>query len=234
MINVIIAEDDFRIADIHESFLKKVDGVKVIGKAITGEETVNLVKKKEADLLLLDIYLPDFLGTDLIHNVRQVNPDIDIIIVTAAKEKDLLETSLRRGVFSYLIKPVTIERFTEVLNDYKQRKDLLETKEYVDQDTLDKLFTTTRPKRVPDDALPKGIDRITLQNVKQSMETNNVLLWTAEEMGKEIGSSRTTARRYLEYLVSADYAKVKQEYGIIGRPERKYYLNEAYEQNEQN
>lgn len=45
-----------------------------------------------------------------------------------------------------------------------------------------------------------------------------------EEMGEKMGASRTTARRYLEYLVSINVCTAKHDYGIVGRPERKYYL----------
>ncbi|MFD1458783.1 helix-turn-helix domain-containing protein [Scopulibacillus daqui] len=46
---------------------------------------------------------------------------------------------------------------------------------------------------------------------------------SAEQVGRRMGASRTTARRYLEYLISADYCRAEVEYGIVGRPERKYY-----------
>ncbi|MGK0700962.1 hypothetical protein ACR3I8_16185 [Priestia flexa] len=47
---------------------------------------------------------------------------------------------------------------------------------------------------------------------------------TAEELGKLLGASRTTSRRYLEYLISIREAKAELVYGIVGRPERKYYV----------
>jgi CitB family two-component system response regulator CitT len=223
MISIIIAEDDFRIADIHEGFLEKMEGLQVTGKAINGEETLRLVRENDVDLLLLDIYLPDYLGTDLIQEIRKVKSELDIIIITAATEKHLLETSLREGIVNYLIKPVSMEHFTEVMNAYKHRKRLLHETDAIDQDLLDSLFTIS-DKKTKVDTLPKGIDRITFDKVKKYMEQDKEKAWTADEMGKRIGSSRTTARRYLEYLVSTNNVNVEQEYGIIGRPERKYYM----------
>jgi CitB family two-component system response regulator CitT len=46
---------------------------------------------------------------------------------------------------------------------------------------------------------------------------------TAEGLGETLGASRTTARRYLEYLISIEKVKAELEYGVVGRPERKYY-----------
>lgn len=66
MINIAIAEDDFRIAQIHEKFIEHLDGFNVIGKAINAKDTISLLEKRQPDLLLLDIYMPDELGTDLL------------------------------------------------------------------------------------------------------------------------------------------------------------------------
>lgn len=71
--------------------------------------------------------------------------------------------------------------------------------------------------------LPSGVDRLTLQKVKEIMfELKGGV--SIEEMGEKMGASRTTARRYLEYLVSINVCTAKHDYGIVGRPERKYYL----------
>ncbi|UJL47662.1 response regulator [Virgibacillus sp. NKC19-16] len=223
MIDIVIAEDDFRIANIHEAFLGKMDGIKVIGKALTGEQTLSLTKELKPDLILLDIYLPDYLGTDLIPKLRDVHPRADIIIITAAKEKELLEESMRKGITNYLIKPVSLDRFATILNEYKKQKDLLKQKEYIDQATVDELLLPSMNRQAEEGSLPKGIDQVTLAKVQHMMEEEKKS-WSAQEMGKQIGSSRTTARRYMEYLVSEDVAKVEQEYGIIGRPERRYSL----------
>lgn len=71
--------------------------------------------------------------------------------------------------------------------------------------------------------LPTGINSITLQKIKNALRAAQKGM-TAEELGEKMGASRTTARRYAEFLVSQEEALAELEYGIIGRPERKYYL----------
>lgn len=229
VLNVIIAEDDFRVANLHESFLQKIKGVQVVGKALNGKETLQLIEHKQADLILLDIYLPDIPGTILIDQLREKKPDIDIIIVSASTEKEILEYGLRKGIVNYIIKPASLERFKEVIEQYRERLQLLEQNEQINQEMIHKLFDhkTTSPQN-----LPKGIDKITLHKVTDVLKKKKGP-WSAEELGQQIGISRTTARRYLEYLVSIKLAKVEQAYGIIGRPERKYY-GTFHELNEQN
>ena len=224
MIKVLIVEDDFRIAQVQEGFLQKIPDVQVVGKALNAEDTINSLKKQKVDLILLDIYLPDRLGTDLLPHIRENYPEIDIIMITAATEKAMLETSIRQGVFHYLLKPVTMEKFIETIESYKKRKKLLHNREEVDQSIIDQYFgTSVNQLSFNQKDLPSGVDRLTLQKVKEVLHTLDSGI-SIEEMGEKMGASRTTARRYLEYLVSINICMAKHEYGIVGRPERKYYL----------
>jgi len=225
MIKVLIVEDDFRIAQVQEGFLQKIPDVQVVGKALNAEDTINRLKEQEIDLILLDIYLPDRLGTDLLPFIRENYPEIDIIMITAATEKAMLETSIRQGVFHYLLKPVTMEKFIETIENYKKRKELLQHREEVDQSIIDQYFgTSVNQSSLHQKDLPSGVDRLTLQKVKEVLSTLDSGI-SIEEMGEKMGASRTTARRYLEYLVSVNICIAKHEYGIVGRPERKYYLS---------
>ena len=69
--------------------------------------------------------MPDELGTDILSKIRESYPTIDIIMVTAATERTMLEKAVRYGVSNYLLKPVTMEKFVETIEDYKRKKKLL-------------------------------------------------------------------------------------------------------------
>jgi CitB family two-component system response regulator CitT len=77
VINVIISEDDFRVAAIHEQFLKKIEDVCVIGKALNGEQTLAFLKNNRVDLIILDIFMPDQLGTEILNEIRNNYEHID-------------------------------------------------------------------------------------------------------------------------------------------------------------
>jgi CitB family two-component system response regulator CitT len=221
-IKAAIAEDDFRIADIHEKFLEKFEEIDVIGKSLNGEETLKILKESNPDLLILDVYMPDKLGTELLPIIREQFPKVSIIMVTAATDKAFLEKALGYGVDYYLIKPVNRDRFEQVIGEYIRKHSLLTSKQEVDQGYVDLLFGKNKIDKAGNAGLPKGIDEITLGKVKNVLLVKNSGL-SAEEVGKEIGASRITARRYLEYLASVQAAKTEVVYGIVGRPERKYY-----------
>jgi CitB family two-component system response regulator CitT len=129
MLRVAIAEDDFRIAQVQERFLLEVDGVEVVGKALNAKETLQMLKETKVDLLLLDIYMPDEMGTDLLPKIRAQFPQVDVIVVTAATEKNIVEICLRNGVVNYLIKPVMMESFINAIKQYQEKKELFSTHE---------------------------------------------------------------------------------------------------------
>ncbi|MCK9907055.1 two-component system response regulator, partial [Frankia sp. Cpl3] len=65
---------------------------------------------------------------------------------------------------------------------------------------------------------------LTLDKVVQAVKKAGSSGVTAEEVGKLIGTSRTTARRYLEHLVAEGEVRADLVYGTVGRPERKYLV----------
>lgn len=223
-IRAVIAEDDFRVADIHEKFLKNFDEIEVVGKAVNAKKTLRILEQKSPDLLLLDVYMPDQLGTDLLPDIRRKFPNLDIIMITAATDKEQLEKSLHYGVENYLIKPVEMKRFNQVIEEYLKKAHLMKSKQEIDQDFVDLILKKGTAASETNDgpALPKGVDEITLTKVIEVLEASDIGL-SAEQVSGQIGASRTTARRYLEYLISVKKCKAEVVYGVVGRPERRYY-----------
>lgn len=219
---VLIAEDDFRIAAIHESYIEKIQGFEVAGKAKSAKDMWEALQKEKIDLILLDVYMPDELGTNLLPRLRERYPEVDVIIITAATETMLLRDALYYGVAHYLIKPVTAQKFATVLTEYKEKKDLINSNDEVNQTMIDLLFGQMQEEQKEDQDLPTGVNSLTLDKVKTWMASVKSGM-TAEELGEKMGVSRTTARRYVEYLVTTGECRAELAYGIIGRPERRYY-----------
>lgn len=222
MIKAAIAEDDFRVASIHEQFLEKIEGVTVAGKALNAREAIDLLETKEVDVLLLDNYLPDKNGVSILPALRKRFENLDIILITASTERKVVEPSIRNGVVDYIVKPATFERFREAMEKVVRRRRLMESNEEFNQAIIDKVITGGQAEPVSD-LLPKGIDPLTLGKVEETLSMLSSGI-NAELLGEQLGASRTTARRYLEYLISIGKARAELEYGIVGRPERKYYM----------
>ncbi|WP_210394831.1 response regulator [Motiliproteus sediminis] len=222
-IRVVIAEDDVQIAQIQQRFLERIEGFELVGIAHGLAEARDLVEVLTPELLLLDIQFPTGTGLDLLRDLRAANSATDVILITAAREVETLRAALRGGVFDYILKPLVFERLQEALQHYATHLAKLRSMESLAQHDVDHLLprgTPTAPAGQPD-RLPKGIDGLTLDKVRTVFREWQTPC-NAEEVGQQIGASRTTARRYLEYLVSTRELTAEVSYGSVGRPERRY------------
>ncbi|MBL4831968.1 MAG: response regulator [Aliivibrio sp.] len=219
-ISVLIIEDDAGIAEIHRRNLMKIDGLEVIGIATTKAEAETLLEVLNPDLVLLDVYLPDGNGLDILRDLRQKKHACDVILITADREVDTLQEAMRGGVVDYLLKPVVFARLEESLSKYLKQKNKFGVLDDLDQSVVDSMISTGTENTASQVRLPKGIDGVTLDKVRVLFEQHNEV--TADKAGVLIGASRTTARRYLEHLISSGELEADLNYGTVGRPERTY------------
>ncbi len=221
---VLIVEDDFKVAEINAQYVRRIAGFKVLGITKTGKETLEFLSNQVPDLILLDTYIPDVENLELLWKIRQQYKNIDVIMVTAAKEVANIEEAIRGGVVDYIIKPFDFTRFKIALEDYTEKKAILKAKESMDQKDVDQLMSVSSDSselNEKEQVLPKGISVLTLEKIENIITCLEGV--TAEELGNKIGVSRITARRYLEYLVFLNKVKAELKYGKVGRPERRYY-----------
>src|SRR5260221_3228687 len=102
MIRVVVVDDDFRIAGIHAAYVGKVDGFGAIAQVHTAAEAVEAVDRLRPDLLLLDLYLPDEHGLNLVGRLRRGgHPPGDVILINAAQDADSVPAALPGGALHY-------------------------------------------------------------------------------------------------------------------------------------
>lgn len=218
MIRVLVVDDDFMVAQIHRNYVEQVDDFQVVGMAHTGAQALALAGELQPDLILLDIYLPDVNGLDLLNPLRAVAPAVDVLVISAAREADLVKRALRGGIVQYLMKPFTHDDLQKRLQHYQQTFQVLaETADQTDQEVVDRVFGITRSQA----SLPKGLSAESLRLVEDRLRLADPDI-SAGEMAAEVGMSRGSARRYLEHLTDTGKAEVRLRYGEIGRPERRY------------
>jgi two-component system CitB family response regulator len=223
-IRTIIAEDDPRIAEIQHRFLEKLDAFETIGLAHNLEDCREMIDVLEPHLILLDIHFPDGNGLDFLKSLRDQNRNIDVILVTAARDVESVKSAMHGGVFDYIVKPLEFSRMRDSLSRYHDHVVRLNSLDTVEQSDIDGLLPGVKTDSATSRSstlLPKGIDILTLNKVRKLFQSAPESLG-AELVGQSIGVSRTTARRYLEYLVSTNELVVDVSYGGVGRPERHY------------
>lgn len=218
MITVLVVDDDFMVARIHRGFVDRVDGFEVVGTANSGDQAVVALSEHRPDLVLLDLYLPDVFGLDLIARMRAVQPDVDILVITAAREADAVRGAVRQGVVNYLLKPFGFEDLRTRLQEYARRRASVPD-QVTSQADVDRVLGPVRPQV---NRLPKGLSQETADLVAAALRTTPKNL-SAAECAEKVGISRVSARRYLEFFCTRGQAEVALRYGTTGRPERRYH-----------
>ena len=222
-LSVVIAEDDPKIAEIQNRFIDKIDGFEVVGIGNTIAESEEIIDVFQPDLVLLDVFFPDGNGIDLLWKIRRLYKNIDVIFITAAKEVETLQDAIRGGAFDYVLKPMTFSRFQSTLKRFFEHRNKLNEITDLDQSDVDEIIHPAQDSVQMDVRMPKSINPLTLEKVEDEVNKLDSDGISAEFMGLQIGISRTTARRYLEFLVSKGTVKPSLVYGSVGRPERLYF-----------
>jgi response regulator of citrate/malate metabolism len=220
MIRTLIVDDDAMTASIHRSYVERVPAFEVVGEAHTGKAALDAVKELRPDLVLLDIYLPDISGLEVLRRLREPGaPHVDVVAVTAAKDVETLRTAIHGGVIHYLVKPFFFDTLRERLEAYAALRGRLDRLRNPDQHDIDHVFSLLRTQGRQ--SLPKGISALTLELVSDAISSADGEV-TATEVAEKAGISRGTARRYLEYLAAIGAIQLSLRYGVTGRPEHLY------------
>lgn len=220
-IDVLIVEDESNIAEFHSYYLQQTQRFRPIGIAKSIAEAKSMIRILKPKLILLDNFLPDGKGIDLLKELTSAKPAPDVIFITAASDMETVREAVRCGVFDYLLKPISYDRLKDSLERYLKYSSSLLASDSVNQRHVDELFNF-QSKAKQYEHLPKGIDELTLDKIKEAFEAPDIV-HTAESLGKEIGISKTTARRYLEFSTASGLLEAEIQHGKVGRPERIYH-----------
>ena len=219
MITVAVVDDDHHVARAHRLSVERVAGCTVVGEAHTGAEAVALVDSSAPDLLLLDVYLPDFDGLEVVRRLMASSDHLpDFLLVTAARDIDSVRTAMQLGAFRYLVKPFTFIALREQLETYRAWFDRLGQREEADQQAVDDLFSLRAKQsrsRAPTRPLQPTMAKV-LDIVSKAPEPVG-----AAEVASVLGASRPTAQRYLAALLRRDLVRLDLS---SGRPEHRYRI----------
>jgi response regulator of citrate/malate metabolism len=220
VIRVLIVDDDYMAASVHRAYVERVPGFEVVAEAHSGAEALDLVRRHRPDLVLLDIYLPDISGLEVLRRLRDpASPSVDVIAITSAKDVDTLRRAMHGGVIQYLVKPFFFDAFKERLARYASLRARLAKMREASQAEIDRLYSILRAQG--ELRLPKGISAPTLNVVVEVVRQTPEEV-SAVDVATAAGISRGTARRYLEFLVETGSVELTLRYGATGRPEHLY------------
>lgn len=222
MFKVLIVEDDPMVAMIDKQYVARTPNFEVCGTCGDGESALDFLEKNsDVDLIILDQYMPKMKGTEVFREIRNRGINVSVIMVTAANDSKTIEEVFTLGVSDYLVKPFTVERFTQALITFEKRSIAFSKDNKFDQRSLDAMMLT--PNVSERTELPKGINQPTVIKLQEILKNNiSNKEMTSDELADIIGVSRVTIRRYMNYFMEKGLVTGRMNYDTGGRPAMLY------------
>lgn len=107
MAKVLVVDDEPEAVELLVEFLSS-KGYEVL-TAGGGEEALRRVKEDRPHLVLLDIRMPKMNGIEVLRRIREIDPEMGVIMVTAVNEEDMGRKALELGAFDYIVKPLDLK-----------------------------------------------------------------------------------------------------------------------------
>ncbi|HEY3260360.1 MAG TPA: response regulator [Pseudonocardiaceae bacterium] len=219
-IRVVVVDDDFMVGRVHAGYVARVDGFAVVGLAHSGQQALEVIESAKPDLVLLDVYLPDISGVEVLRRLRAAGSPVDVLVITAARDVQTVRAIVQGGAVHYLIKPFSFAALKDRLERYAEVHRRITAVEQAGQEDVDRIFGLLRAPAAGQ-RLPKGLSAATCELVASVLRSAAGDL-SASEAAEQAGLSRVSTRRYLEWLVSTGQAQLQMRYGTAGRPEHRY------------
>ncbi len=125
MIKVIVVDDDKDTVEVFCEYLA-IKNITVLGRGYSGKDAVELFKEKKPDIVLLDVMMPEYDGFFGLKNIRKLDPNAKIIMVTADLTSDTEKQLKELQASAILYKPYEIDSVVDTIEQVSQGKILLE------------------------------------------------------------------------------------------------------------
>jgi DNA-binding NtrC family response regulator len=125
---ILVVDDEHGIRQSFNMVLKDQFNVLL---AENGQQAIDLLNRNTVDLILLDILLPDINGLDLLEQLKTIDPNPEIIMVTAVREIQTAVKAIKLGAYEYIIKPFLVEDVINLINRALEKRTLLREVTYL-------------------------------------------------------------------------------------------------------
>lgn len=120
MIKVAIVEDNKTVRESLETIVNLASGCQCVGAWGTAEEALQMLRRPEPDVVLMDVQLPNMSGVACTAQIKERLPAVQIIMLTVYEDPDRIFHALRAGACGYLLKRSTPEQIVAAVRDVHQ------------------------------------------------------------------------------------------------------------------
>ena len=110
---VLVVDDDLGLQDLFRAFLKKIGFSRVV--VGTAKEAIHSLRKQKFDLMFLDLQLPDAPGDQVYKTAKQIDPDLNVIVITGYPDSEILDRILQVSPVTVLKKPLKLEQLNQTV-----------------------------------------------------------------------------------------------------------------------
>jgi excisionase family DNA binding protein len=110
---VLVVDDDLGLQDLFRTFLKQIGFSRVV--VGTAKEAINSLRKQKFDLMFLDLQLPDAPGDQVYKTAKQIDPDLNVIVITGYPDSEILDRILQVSPVTILKKPLKVEQLNQTV-----------------------------------------------------------------------------------------------------------------------
>ncbi|MBT2668100.1 response regulator [Bacillus sp. ISL-4] len=205
--NILVIDDDasiqYMLSEICEFAGWNVD------TANNGKEGLNVFAEKGADVVLVDYHMPEMDGIKTVGELRNLNADVPILVLTVDERQEIADRFLEAGATDFALKPVKAPDLISRIQLHARLAKLTQS------------ATQQKSSEEKDVFVTKGISKSTLCHVSDFLNSNREP-FSVDTISKEVGLAYPTVYRYIMHLLDEGKVEIIVSYQKIGRPKNLY------------
>jgi two-component system, CitB family, response regulator DctR len=206
-VNILVIDDDasiqYMLSEICEFAGWNVD------TANNGKEGLSVFAEKGADVVLVDYHMPEMDGIKTVGELRKLNADVPILVLTVDERQEIADRFLEAGATDFALKPV---KAPDLISRIQLHARLAK---------LTKSAPRQKSSEEKDVFVTKGISKRTLSHVSDFLHSNREP-FSVDTISKEVGLAYPTVYRYIMHLLDEGKVETIVSYQKIGRPKNLY------------
>lgn len=189
VIRVMVVDDHDIVRRGLATFLSGFDDLVLVGEAATAQEAIQVCSTVQPHVILMDMFLPDTDGVTLTRAIRAQHPHVQVVILTSAKNDELVQSALQAGAISYMLKNISVMEMAETIRAAYAGKPMLAPE--VTQTLIN--LTVRSQNNTPNYNLTER-ERVVLNLMAKGLSN--------QEIADQIFVSRATVKVYVSTILS--------------------------------